>query len=772
MSGSVIDEHDQSVLSYATIYVKELERGVVADSAGGYVLEGLCAGSYTLTVSHVSCEPVVLKINITGDTSKTLFLEHHVEALQALTIIGSGILEQPIIQKRLDPNTLERYGSASLGDALKEITGVSSLNTGKTLVKPMVQGLYGSRILIINQGVRLQDMEWGEEHAPNVDINTAGEVKLVKGAAALPFGGDAIGGTIVIDPIPFVSDTLYGKAGTQASSNGRGGLLNAEIFASGKSGWFTKVQGSLKRFGDFRAPDYFLTNSGIFEKGVSLHAGRNKSNSGFDLYYSLYDAEIAILRASHIGNIDDLVNAINSQQPLIAEDFSYDIGLPKQEVTHHLTKLRYFRYFDSGNRWQIQYDFQLNKRFEFDVRVGDDKGKPAIDLELSTHTISGDLHFNQAGKLPLRTGVLFRFQDNFADPETGIRRLVPDYQRYELGAFLTTNYQLSPLWRMEGGIRYDFNQVDAKKFYQTSRWIERGYDQEFADLVIEELASQVLTNPKFDYHNLSGSIGAAYNWREKGEISFIYSLAQRSPNPAELFSDGLHQSASRIELGDLRLDQETSHKLAAVLSQQRTRWSWEVAPYFNHIKDFIILEPEGVEQTIRGAFPVWEYSQVDARIWGVDVNAVINWHQSWTSDHGFSYIHGQDTQTDRPLINMAPPKFRNRVTFSKPGWSEFKVRLESVYNFEQQRYPNNNFEAFLPVAGEEQEVDISTPPDGYHLLNLWMSTRFDLKNQKNLQVGLAIDNLLNTRYRDYLDRLRYFADQPGINFQLSIQFNF
>ncbi|MDH3709370.1 MAG: TonB-dependent receptor [Cyclobacteriaceae bacterium] len=772
LSGSVIDEHDQSNLAYATVYVQELNRGVVADSTGYYSLDGLCQETYTITVSHVSCEPVTLRLEIKGNTEKTLLLEHHIEALKALTIVGLELSEPSAIQEHMGLNTLERYGSASLGDALKEITGLSSLNTGKTLVKPMVQGLYGSRIVIVNQGVRLQDMEWGEEHAPNVDINSAGGVQLVKGAEALQYGGDAIGGTIVINATPFVPDTLYGKAALQASSNGRGGLVNADVFKSSASGWFTKIQGSLKRFGDFKAPDYYLSNSGIFEKGISLHTGRNQSNRGFDLYYSLYDAEIAILRASHIGNIDDLVTAINSQQPQIMSDFDYEIGLPKQEVTHHLARLNYFRSYESGNRWQVQYDFQFNRRLEFDVRVGDDRDKPVIDLELTTHTLSGDLDLNQKGQFPSKVGLLYRIQENFADPDTGIKRLVPNYIRYELGGFITTRHQLSPFWLLDAGIRYDFNRIEAKKWYETSRWIERGYDTDFGDFVSEVLENQILVNPQFDFHNVSVSVGGVHHWGDKGKIRFNYTLAQRAPNPSELFSDGLHQSASRIELGDLRIEQETSHKIGASIASGTNRWSWEIAPYLNHINGFILLEPEGVEQTIRGAFPVWEYQQTDARIWGVDVRAVVSWHDNWGSDHSYSYIHGQDIMGDRPLINMVPPKFRNRLTFTLPQWHQLQIRLESIYNFEQNRYPNNDFEVFLPITGELQEVDISTPPPGYHLLNLWVNTTFNFKRQNEMQVGLAIENLLNTSYRDYLNRQRFFTDEPGVNFQLSLKYSF
>ena len=81
---------------------------------------------------------------------------------------------------------LENYSAASLGDALKEIAGVSSINTGNAIVKPMINGMHSSRIIVMNNGVRLQDQEWGIEHAPNIDLNSSESVSVIKGAGAVP----------------------------------------------------------------------------------------------------------------------------------------------------------------------------------------------------------------------------------------------------------------------------------------------------------------------------------------------------------------------------------------------------------------------------------------------------------------------------------------------------------------------------------------------------------------------------------------------------------
>jgi iron complex outermembrane receptor protein len=83
---------------------------------------------------------------------------------------------------------------------LTEIAGVSSLKTGSSVVKPVINGLFGSRVPVINNNVRLEDQEWGTEHAPNFDVNAAGKITVIKGASGLQFGGDA-GGLIIIEPV-------------------------------------------------------------------------------------------------------------------------------------------------------------------------------------------------------------------------------------------------------------------------------------------------------------------------------------------------------------------------------------------------------------------------------------------------------------------------------------------------------------------------------------------------------------------------------------------
>ena len=774
LNGTVIDFHDRTPLVGATIQVAGNTNAVLSDFEGNFSLGSLCNGIYELEVSHPECSTRFIKIKINGDTKEKITLEHHLEELEEVKVTGDAVSDatNSAQEALLKIETLERYSAGNLGDALKEISGVSSLNTGANIVKPVIQGLNGSRVLILNNGVRMQDMEWGDEHAPNVDIDATDHVSVIKGAAALEYGGDAIGGVILMEParIPQM-DTLYGKTLLSGATNGRGGNITSELTKAYGSGWFLKGQASFKRFGDFEAPDYVLSNTGVSEIGASVGLGKRNFVWGWDVNYSYFDTDIAILRASDIGNIDDLIRAINEQEPLIVRDFGYEINKPRQEVTHHLAKLKLYNRFEGLGKWSLQYDFQHNQRFEFDIRVGDDSEKPSIDLQLITHSLATDFKIDAKRDYTLNFGLKALYQTNFANPETGVRRLIPDYDRYDFGAFVTGEYTFSEKLLVDAGVRYDFNRIDAKKFYRTSRWEEREYDLDFSDLVIEDLGTQLLTNPEFTFHNFSGTLGLQYEIDSDTEFRFNYALAQRAPNPSELFSDGLHHSAARIELGDLRNKSETSQKVSLSLDKEGNRWGYNLSPYANFINDFIILEPTGVEFNIRGAFPVWAYRQTTARLLGVDANLYWQWTKNWRTNHTFSIVKGKDTELEIPLINIPAANLRNSISYGNPALKDLKISLESQYVFRQNEFPSNLM-VFSPEQGQKVLLDINTPPSAYHLIGIDGSIKLPLNTKNVLSIGLTVNNILNRSFRDYLNRLRYYADDLGRNLSIRLKLNY
>lgn len=775
LSGTVIDLHDGSLLAGATLIVAGTEQTVESDIDGKFTIPNLCNQTYSIQVYHPYCSTRGFTVRVSGDTKRTFRLEHHLEELNEVTIKGKAMLSKTktLRENKISSDALEQFSSGSLGDALNSLSGVSSLNTGNTVVKPMINGLHSSRVLIINNGVRMEDQEWGSEHAPNVDVNSAGNLTLIKGAGALQYGGDAVGGVIVAEAakVP-VTDSLYGKTILTGVSNGRGTSLTSQLTKSYKSGWYGTVQGTIKRFGDFEAPDYVLSNTGTFERNASLYVGLNRFNYGLEAYFSLFKNKIGILRASHLGGAEDQIRAIGSERPLVINDFTYNIIAPKQDVTHQLARLKGFKRFEGFGKLSLQYDFQQNQRLEFDIRRGDDSDKASLDLRLLTHTLMLDLDSHLTQTVNLKTGLMGGYQNNFADPGTGVRRLIPDYDKYDFGVYGILDYRLNGNWILEAGGRFDYTYMDVFKFYRTSFWEARNYDERYPEIVVQELDNQILANPEPDFNNLSATLGATYSFGKDYKLFFNYSLASRAPNPSELFSEGLHHSASRIELGDLDFDAEIGHKFSLALQRENDTFSFSVNPYIQSIDDFIVIEPTEVQQTIRGNFQVWEYRQTNAQLLGVDLDASYSFVKNFRFDHQFSLVKGYDRSRDEPLINMPPVNTRNALVYQNPEMKNLRLQLQSTYVFRQNEYPDTNFGVFIPATQSTETVDVSTPPDAYHLLNFDSGVDIDIHRKSTLTIGLGVINLLNINYRNYLNRLRYYADDLGRNFTLSLKLNY
>tara|TARA_B100001057_G_scaffold448233_1_gene488418 strand:+ start:2636 stop:5035 length:2400 start_codon:yes stop_codon:yes gene_type:complete len=772
-NGRVLDLHDNSPLSGAAISVMGVYESFT-DNNGFFTINNLCNQNYTFEISHPLCDRKEFDVDISKNKEKTFRLEHHIKELNEIILYGNSFEKKSktIIENIISTETLQDYASETFGDALTSLSGVSSFNTGNSIVKPVINGLHSNRVEIINNGVRMEDQQWGVEHAPNIDINSLDKITLIKGAGALQFAGSALGGIIIGESAKLsLQDSLYVNTSIIGASNGRGSLLRSKLTQSHANGLYYTLNTSLKRFGDYSAPNYIMRNTGVNQKNLSLKLGLNRVNFGFEFLYSFFNNEIGILRSSHVHTPQDQVRAINSDFPLFTGDFKYEIEAPKQDVKHQILRLKAFKKTENIGEFSIQYDFQRNNRFEYDIRLGDDKFKPSTDLELETHTLSIDLKSEIKERIKLKVGLTGRYQKNFPDPVTGVRRIIPDYKKYDFGIYAISDYRINEKWLIESGIRFDHTLMDVYKFYRTSFWVSRNYDQLFPELVIREVNSQTLINTKLNYNNISATLGAKNN--SNNYTSFLnYSVASRAPNPSELFSEGLHHSAARIELGDLRFKSEIGHKLSYTLQRNEETFTISINPYYNLINDFLILEPSSVQTSIRGTYQVWTYRQTNANLFGLDIDATIALSKKISYGHKSSIVKSYDRILKIPLINMPPVNTQNEIIYENRNFKNFKIKLTSNYVFRQNEYPDNNFEVFIATSQLYETVDISSPPDHYHLINFNSSIDLKNKNSKRLSLSLKINNLLNNSYRNYLNRMRYYSHELGRNIIIGLNYNF
>jgi len=773
--GQILDLHDNSPIIFATVQVIDSDQTVYSDNKGFFKLKNQCSGKINLKISHLNCEDLYQELNLNKSGFKKFFLEHHIEFLNEVIVEESKIIDlSPTASTYLlTESQKDKTSGRGLASALEQISGVNILTTGNVINKPMIHGMFGSRVGIIYDGIQIENQQWGQDHAPNIDQNAFEEIRLIKGAGVLKYSGDTPGGVVVLEnKLPKINDSLYGKSILNGNTNGRGLNVISSWIKSYSNGNYFKAQGTIKRNGDFSAPDYVLSNTGTNENNISFWIGQNKILSQWKINFSYFSQEIGILRSSHIGNVSDLVHAIELATPTIIQPFGHQINSPKQANSHYTAGFQYSKRDKSNGKLTTKYSWQRNNRKEYDVRRGELKNKPALDITLNTHDLLSNYQWEKLN-LELDSGVFFQIQDNYSDPDTGTRRLIPDYLKTELGTYFTASLTPSNNCSIAFGFRFGHQNNQIKKYYKNKRWNEENYQDKLGSFVINEVLSQKLVEQRLIFNNLALNSGVKFSISERLKLSLNLFHTERAPDIAEMFSDGLHHSLATIEYGNPFLKSEKTQKFVINLEKEIGNFKFNVSPYYTNCKNYIIIEPTGIEYTLRGAFPVWEYRAINSTIRGLDLDFSLDLNKNFRLKSSSSLIEGYERKSKTPLINIPPFTTTNFIQFSIPKLKSFYIEVSNKITLRQNQFPNHNFETSVVENGTRLNklVDISTTPSSYHLFGAefhWGPYPFFANK---ISLSLIFDNIFNSTYRNYLNRLRFYADEIGRNIMFQIKIN-
>ena len=601
LRGKVVDLTEGIPLENAVLYLKEQKMYATSDSQGVFEFADLCLGSYHLEISHIGCDSKQILFDLAQDTFLLITMNHHAEMLSDVQVKGENGKIKASPSNRIQAQELSTLAYKNFSEVLEVIPGVNLLRTGSGISKPIVQGLYGNRVAIVNQGVVLNGQQWGNDHAPEIDPFMAHEIQVLKGASALKYGGGNLGAVVELLPKSFNKDPhVHGNFNYNFSSNGLGHVFNA--MAEQSHSWVNwRVYATYKNEGDLSTPQYFLSNTGRREANASLQLNKNIRNKWLnDFTYSLFTTELGILRGSHIGNLTDLEISIKRSEPFFtSEAFTRNISQPSQEVQHHQATFDTRYILNQNHMIQYKSSWQWNMRREFDVRRGGRGEMPA--LSLSQHTFWNEMvHVFTQNHWNWSSGIQYQFVNNTNVPETGILPLIPDYFQNYSSVYSILKFNKKK-WNYESGIRGGLQQYEAYTITQT-------------------LPREVEVIPLRYLHG-AATMQANYQINKMQNLSLQTGITQRPPEIHELFSFGLHQGISSIEEGDRNLQAETSWKSSLQWEfQPNEHYYFSAQVFYQNVQNFIYLQPqEEFRLTIRGAFPVFQYEQQDAELLGGDI---------------------------------------------------------------------------------------------------------------------------------------------------------
>ncbi|MBK6265561.1 TonB-dependent receptor [Marivirga sp. S37H4] len=753
-SGQVLTEGQHLPVSFATIYFPELQTGTQSDEHGYFSIHIPCNLNLEVEIRQLEYQALTIQVKKgKEDLQQEIYLKQKDEHLSTVTVHAhkrDDILRSNV-ENVLTSKELKRLKGKSLSESVSTLPGVYNIKTGPGINKPMIHGLYGSRIQVVNNEVAQMGQQWGVDHAPEIDPFIASRITVVKGASAVKYGPRAIGGALLLEPEPLLPDSaLHGSVDLVGFTNGRGGIgsgmLSGSILTNNTDESFNwRIQASGKKSGDQQAANYNLTNTGSQELNFSTAANYINENFQADVFYSRFQTEIGILRGAHIGNVDNFFEALERRPPFYTEPFSYEINNPRQEVVHHLLKTKIHHDWEEKGAIDFIYGFQQNNRREYDIRRSSDDNRASIDLQLASHVAK--LHFlhdpvldNLVGSI----GIDYEYQNNRNVPGTGTKPLIPNYQSFQTGLFISESW-IKTNWNIEAGLRYDRIFLDVLKFD----------------------ADGNLINPTHSYDMFAAIAGGGYQFNRNLTFKGNLSWSERAPNINELYSQGLHHSVAAIEEGDQTLGSEQSAKILTSFQYKLTdRLKFNLDGHFSRINNYIYLQPKEPRLTIRGAFPVYQYQQTLATISGFDAIGSYELFHHFSVNSKASVIRGNDLDNDLPLIFIPADRWENTLKWrlaNKWDFKEIEFNLTGLQVFKQTRAPITETEAY-----EEATVPV---PEAYFITNFSIDTEKQLKNAQ-LNIGVSIYNVLNRDYTDYLNRLRFYAGETGRNIELRINYIF
>ncbi len=655
------------------------------------------------------------------------------------------------ISSTLQGHELETSKGSSLGDVLKVIAGVNVLKTGSTISKPVIHGLHSNRILILNNGIRLEGQAWGAEHAPEIDPLIADRMIVIKGAESVRYGAEAIGGVVmVIPPDIFSGDGTGGSVSTVAAANGRSittaGMLKGTLNGLRDFGW--RIQGSYKKSGNVKSADYYLGNTGLREFNYSAAAGYRTAKASYEAYYSQFSTTLGILYSAHAGTMEDIAARINAGEPIEDYGFNYRITAPRQRIVHHLAKVS--ARYDLGDQrsFSLIYGFQRNHRKEFDFRRGDREALPITDLVLNTHTLNIDLVKSRDSTFKRTFGFNGVAQVNTNIPGTLANTFIPNYDSFTGGLFAIQKWK-SRSWELEAGLRYDFKLFDAAGF----RYLYNSRDT--TGSVAEEYYGG-----QSHFHNVTGSLSASYilftHWRYISN----FGVAWRAPAANELFSNGLHHGAGLYEIGDPNIKSEQGYKWINAFKYVSDRLSVELDAYAQYINNYIYTRPDlTYRQTVSGTYPLFRYRQTNASFIGADLSMACVLLSAISYKINVALVRARDLSHGMYLPFIPADRIDQslKMSLSFKMLSNAFVQVGHSYVAKQTRY--------------EPGSDYTEPPPAYHLFNMMAGSNYRMA-RRELSINAGVDNLFNRKYKDYLNRYRYYAHDIGRNISLRIAYKF
>ena len=743
ISGKITDAKTGEALAGASVIIEDAKLGTVTDSSGSYFIRNVPAGHHLIEVSFTGYSSVLEHVDVVADKEVNISLTSSIIEYQAVTVTGvstsTSIRKTPIPITIVRQHELLQNPSTNIIDALSRQAGVSQVGSGPAISKPVIRGLGFNRVVVINDGIRQEGQQWGEEHGIEIDEASVNRVEILKGPASLMYGSDALAGVInIISNVPVSEGTVKGNVLGNYQTNNRLYTTHADI-AGNQNGLGWNVYGSRRSAGDYKNPfDGRVLNSRFNEKNYGAFIGINKGWGYSRLLWNSFNQNLGVIEGERDEDTGKFLVFPETPDERIAtdKDLSSREPLPPLQKINHNKFILDNSFNIDKSRLKIILAYQTNKRKEFAETEEQDKNDPELFFDLQTKIYN--VHWILPEKNQWRTTLGFNGLSQ-KNENRGKEEIIPDYTFNDAGFFVYSQGFFDK-YTLSGGLRFDNRSVNSKAEIENGMTKFEAFKKSFS--------------------NISGGIGISYEPTKTVTLKANIGRGFRAPNLAELASNGAHEGTNRWEYGSRSLKSEQSLQLDGEVDVNNEHLTLSLNIFYNRIGNFIfyrrlnsvfggdsiVIDDNGDE------LQTFQFGQGDARLYGFEIALDLHPHPlDWLHfENKISFVRGKFNnrifETDN-LPQIPAPRWLSEVRgdFKKAGkvFRNFYIMVEADNNLKQE----NAFYAY--------NTETATP--AYSLFNAGTGTDLVKKNKTIFSIHFSVNNITDKAYQNHLSRLKYTA---------------
>src|SRR2546422_4837020 len=625
VTGRVVDNAGQPV-PQAIVEITQLGKSVPAGADGAFRV-GLAPGRYTLAVRRHGFAPAVREISVgAGQAALEIVLTPSAFNLEPVTVTATrqplASASSPLPATALAGDELRQAQSVSLAQVVEALPGARTISTGAQIGKPVIRGFSGPRVLVLENGSRLEDYSWSDEDGPSVETAFVRRVELIRGPASVLYGSDALGGVINVIPAD-LPDAAGGPGFMRTGFTLSAASNNIEIApgaqvegAHGNMGWRVAAIG--RHASNLHTPAGELDNTGYGAFNGDAAAGwRWPSGSALSVRVVHYGGEFKLLEA----------NAPPGET-----------GGPERKAGDERLQITGQRPW--GN-WRLEAKAQVQRHSLIEI-ADDSTGTESEQFHLLLQTASLDVLLHRSGAT---FGITTVGQTNDA---SGREPIVPDATTVSGAAFVFDQWNPgSGRWTLLAGLRADARRLHADR-------------DDSLGVVAQDRNSQAW----------SGNAGVVFTAAAGLSLSLNLGRAWRAPTLFELFANGPHIGEARYELGDSTMKPEASRGVDLGVRWSGRHARLQLAAYHNRMSDYIYITPTVL---VIDSLPVYQYRQAEAEMFGRETGLEAEIGRGLVARSRVEAVRGTNLTSHEPLPLLPP--VRAAVGF---GWRDrFTVDVDA-----------------------------------------------------------------------------------------------